>query len=143
MATTETAVFEVLNPLELHPVADEILGLFPADRIFTLEGPMGSGKTTLVQAFCKALGCNDTVASPTFTLVNEYRSNKGEPLYHFDFYRINSPAEVFDMGFEEYLYSGNYCFIEWPSIAGAFLSGSEVKITIGVSGASRKITVSK
>jgi len=143
MATTETAVFEALHPHELTHVADEILGMFPSDRVFTLEGPMGSGKTTLVQAFCRILKCDDTVASPTFTLVNEYRSGNGNPVYHFDFYRINSPAEVFDMGFEDYLYSGNYCFIEWPAVAGEFLTGSEVKLTISVSGASRKITVSK
>ena len=75
---------------------------------------MGAGKTTLIQAICHFLGSEDYVTSPTFALINEYTQKDLSPVYHFDFYRIKDIEEVFDIGYEDYLYSGNYCFIEWP-----------------------------
>ncbi|MCA0932118.1 tRNA (adenosine(37)-N6)-threonylcarbamoyltransferase complex ATPase subunit type 1 TsaE [Lutimonas saemankumensis] len=83
-------------------------------RILLFDGPMGSGKTTLIKEISKQLEVNDVTSSPTFSLVNEYLSNTGETVYHFDFYRIEDEEEAFDMGIEEYLDSGAWCFIEWP-----------------------------
>lgn len=83
-------------------------------RILLFDGPMGSGKTTLIKEISNHLGVKDVTSSPTFSLVNEYLSNTGETVYHFDFYRIEDEEEAFDMGIEEYLDSGSWCFIEWP-----------------------------
>ena len=98
---------------ELQTIAQQIIDSYKNDRIFILEGEMGAGKTTLTKSICKHLGANDNVCSPTFAIVNQYFSEKAGDIYHFDFYRINKEQEAFDIGFEEYLYSGNYCFIEW------------------------------
>jgi tRNA threonylcarbamoyladenosine biosynthesis protein TsaE len=84
-------------------------------KVWLFEGEMGAGKTTLVKAICKAFGVEDTVSSPTFSIVNEYRNADDEIFYHFDFYRIKDEYEAMDIGCEEYFYSGNFCFIEWPS----------------------------
>ena len=84
---------------------------------FAFYGSMGAGKTTFIKALCKALGVQGSVTSPTFALVNEYRAGANRMVYHFDFYRINKPEEVFDFGCEEYFASGNYCFVEWPEKA--------------------------
>lgn len=102
------------TPTDLNGVADRILKFFPGKRVFALYGEMGAGKTTLIKSLCHKLGVEDVVVSPTFSLINEYRTNRGEPVYHFDFYRINSLSEAYDMGYEEYFYSNNFCFIEWP-----------------------------
>ncbi len=82
-------------------------------RVILFNGNMGVGKTTFIKALSKALGVQDTTSSPTFSLVNEYRTNGDEPVYHFDVYRLNSESEALDMGIDEYLYSGAWCFIEW------------------------------
>ncbi len=102
------------TPEDLTIAATMILEEMSSERIFAFYGEMGSGKTTLIKAFCGVLGSRDMVHSPTFSLVNEYEDDQGESLYHFDFYRIKTIGEVYDMGFEEYVYSGNYCFMEWP-----------------------------
>ena len=86
-------------------------------RHFAFYGAMGAGKTTFIKALCKALGVTGVVASPTFALVNEYNAGNNGMVYHFDFYRINKPEEVFDFGCEEYFASGGYCFVEWPEKA--------------------------
>lgn len=98
---------------DLKLIAQKIIENYKNDRIFILEGKMGAGKTTLTKYICEILGANDNVCSPTFAIVNQYYSEKAGDIYHFDFYRINKEQEAFDIGFEEYLYSGNYCFIEW------------------------------
>jgi tRNA threonylcarbamoyladenosine biosynthesis protein TsaE len=98
---------------ELYPVADEIIKQSSLSKIFAFFGEMGAGKTTLIKKVCEKLEVKDRVSSPTFSLLNEYETHTGEIIYHFDFFRIKSPAEAIDIGFDEYLYSGNLCLIEW------------------------------
>ena len=103
---------------DLPVAASQIISFSGANKIFLFYGDMGAGKTTLIKILCAKLGVEDSVTSPTFSIVNEYAGNEG-PVYHFDFYRLKSQNEALDMGYEEYFYSGNYCFIEWPEkIAG-------------------------
>jgi tRNA threonylcarbamoyladenosine biosynthesis protein TsaE len=91
---------------------------------------MGNGKTTLIKQLCKKLGVSESTSSPTFSIVNEYKTDKNNTIYHFDFYRIKNESEVLDFGYEEYLYSGNYCFIEWPEKIPNMLPDDVVKVTI-------------
>ena len=100
---------------------------------------MGAGKTTIIKAVCRALGAEDTVSSPTFTLVNEYETVSGEILYHIDFYRIKKKEEVLDFGIEEYFFSGCYCLMEWPELIGEILPGETVKISITVDDKEQRI----
>ena len=103
----------VQNLSELPGAASQILSAFADTRVFLLYGSMGAGKTTFVKAICEQLGVTDSTSSPTFSIVNQYSYPQGN-VYHFDFYRIKDEQEAFDMGYEEYFYSGDYCFIEWP-----------------------------
>lgn len=98
---------------DLPEVAASLLKNFPSSRIFLFFGEMGAGKTTFIKTLCSNLGVADAVSSPTYSIVNEYQSAKGK-VYHFDFYRLKNETEALDMGYEEYLDDGNYCFIEWP-----------------------------
>jgi tRNA threonylcarbamoyladenosine biosynthesis protein TsaE len=91
---------------------------------------MGAGKTTFTKAICECLGVEDVINSPTFAIVNEYRSGTGELIYHFDFYRIKKLEEVYDMGYEDYFYSGALCFIEWPELVEELLPENTIKVTI-------------
>lgn len=101
------------------------------DTVFAFYGKMGAGKTTFVKAICEELGVEDTITSPTFAIVNEYRSDlAGELIYHFDFYRIKKLDEVYDMGYEDYFYSGAICFIEWPELVEELLPCNTVKVSI-------------
>ncbi|WP_338376672.1 tRNA (adenosine(37)-N6)-threonylcarbamoyltransferase complex ATPase subunit type 1 TsaE [uncultured Flavobacterium sp.] len=99
---------------EIHDVAKKILALPGLKKIITFDASMGVGKTTLIKALVKELDVSDNGSSPTFSLVNEYRTTELEPIYHFDLYRLNNEIEGYDMGLDEYFYSGNWCFIEWP-----------------------------
>lgn len=99
---------------ELPMVAEQVIDALDGRSVVALFGPMGAGKTTLVSVIMEHLGSADTVTSPTFALVNQYYTADNQPVYHFDFYRINSLAEAFDMGYEEYFYSGDLCLVEWP-----------------------------
>ena len=99
--------------------------------VFAFYGKMGAGKTTFIKAVCEELGVTDVVNSPTFSIVNEYRSDTtGELIYHFDFYRIKKLDEVYDMGYEDYFYSGAPCFLEWPELIEEILPNDAVKVTI-------------
>lgn len=101
------------------------------NTVFAFYGAMGAGKTTFVKALCEVLGVtDDTVTSPTFAIVNEYRADGGELIYHFDFYRVKRLEEVYDMGYEDYFYSGALCFIEWPELVEELLPEDTVRVTI-------------
>lgn len=100
-------------------------------RVFAFYGKMGAGKTTFIKAVCENLGVTDVITSPTFAIVNEYTSEtSGDTIYHFDFYRIKKIEEVYDMGYEEYFYSGSLCFIEWPELIEGLLPDDATKVTI-------------
>lgn len=128
----------------LDGIAGELLALFPEQRVFAFYGKLGAGKTTLIKKICKQLQVTDEVTSPTFSLINQYITRKGEPVYHFDFYRINKTEEVFDIGYEEFLYSGDYCFIEWPEKVAELLPENYVYVGINETGreGSREIELS-
>lgn len=128
---------------ELDNAASKILTFDAHNRIFLFYGEMGAGKTTLIKSLCKQLGTGDNVTSPTFAIVNEYTGAKSN-IYHFDFYRLKNQSEAMDIGFEEYLYSGNYCFIEWPEKIPDLLPLHYVTVKIQALDAnSRSITVQK
>lgn len=122
--------FNNIGLSDLNHVAEKIISVYNEDRIFCFYGIMGSGKTTLIKSICNYLGVKNLTSSPTFSIVNEYITIKDEILYHFDFYRIKSISEVYDIGYEDYFYSGNYCFIEWPEKISELLSIDFVKIDI-------------
>src|SRR3972149_1006446 len=125
-------VIEIKNVSEIDIPAKLILENKGDYKIFAFFGSMGAGKTTLIKAICKQLKVNENVASPTFSLINEYTNPEGEKIYHFDFYRINKIEEIFDFGYEEYFYSGCLCFIEWPEIIADLLPPRTKKIVIRV-----------
>ncbi len=126
----ETLIARTLD--DLPTIALKILEEMTDDRIFALKGKMGAGKTTLIKAFCDVLEVNDVVTSPTFALINEYQTDNTNRVYHFDFYRIKKLEEVFDIGYEEYFYSGEYCFIEWPEMIWELLPESFVYVNVEV-----------
>src|SRR5450759_2792608 len=116
----------------LSAAAKKFLKHSGENKIFAFYGSMGAGKTTIIKAICEVLGAVDIVSSPTFTLVNEYRTSKGETLYHIDFYRIKKQEEVFDFGIEEYLSGDSYCFMEWPELVEEILPPGTVSVRITV-----------
>lgn len=118
---------------ELPLVAEALLQEFPDDRVFCFYGEMGAGKTTFIKVVCQQLGATDTTSSPTFAIVNEYLTRDEESIYHFDFYRIEKLADAYEIGVEDYLYSGNYCFLEWPENIPELIQPEfvKVKITVG------------
>ncbi len=127
----------------IHEAAREFITAMGDNTVFALYGKMGAGKTTFVKALCQELGVEDVVTSPTFAVINEYRSDiAGELIYHFDFYRIKKLEEVYDMGYEDYFYSGALCFIEWPELIEELLPGNTVRVTIEeLEDGSRKLTM--
>ena len=113
-------------------------------KIFAFYGSMGAGKTTIIKAVCELLGAVDIISSPTFTLVNEYRTSGGETLYHIDFYRIKKQEEVYDFGIEEYLTGDSYCFMEWPELIEEILPPETVIVRISVNeNEQRTLSISK
>ena len=127
----------------IHEAAREFIAAMGDNTVFALYGKMGAGKTTFIKALCQELGVEDVVTSPTFAVINEYRSDiAGELIYHFDFYRIKKLEEVYDMGYEDYFYSGALCFIEWPERVEELLPGNTIKVTIEeLEDGSRKLTM--
>lgn len=127
----------------IEDAAREFIGQMGDDTVFAFYGKMGAGKTTFIKALCKLLGVEDEVNSPTFAIINEYRSQTtAELIYHFDFYRIKKLEEVYDLGYEDYFYSGALCFIEWPELVEELLPSDAKKVTITEnSDGSRMITL--
>lgn len=123
-----------IDTLEALPgAARQFVAAMGDDTIFAFRGGMGAGKTTFIQAVCRALGVTDPVTSPSFAIVNEYRSDStGELVYHFDFYRVKKIDEVYDMGYEDYFYSGALCFIEWPELVEELLPADAVRVEVEV-----------
>ena len=130
-----------INSLDsIHEAARQFIAAMGDNTVFAFYGKMGAGKTTFIKAVCEELGVTDVINSPTFAIVNEYRSDSGELIYHFDFYRIKKLEEVYDMGYEDYFYSGALCFIEWPELIEDVLPGDAVKVYIDeLEDGSRKI----
>ena len=121
---------------DLEQAAKKLIDYFSDQKIFAFYGKMGVGKTAFIQAICRYLGSADNITSPTFALINEYFDVNHQPIYHMDFYRIKNLEEVFDLGYEDYFYSGNYCLIEWPEKIEPLLPGRfvEVRIELGAGG---------
>ena len=118
---------------QIHEAARQFVEAMGNSTVFAFYGKMGAGKTTFIKAVCEELGVSDVITSPTFAIVNEYRSDRtGELIYHFDFYRIKKLEEVYDMGYEDYFYSGAVCFIEWPELIEELLPEDAIHITIDV-----------
>ena len=128
---------------QIHEAARQFIDCMGENTVFAFYGKMGAGKTTFIKAVCEELGVTDTITSPTFAIVNEYRSDTtGELIYHFDFYRIKRLEEVYDMGYEDYFYSGAVCFIEWPELVEELLPEDAVKVSIAeTEGGERLITL--
>lgn len=134
MSTADKPVFRATATSvdALSQIAHDLLNTFENDRVFAFYAPMGAGKTTFIQALCSALGSDDIVTSPTFALVNEYQDKDRNPIFHFDFYRIEDLEEVYDIGYEEYIYSDHFCFIEWPEMIAPLLPERIIRIEIEV-----------
>lgn len=111
-------------------MARGMLDAFPDERFFAFFGSMGVGKTTLIKEMCAVLGSQDNVCSPTFAIINEYSTGDDRPIYHFDFYRLKNLDEAYDIGYEEYFYSGDYCFTEWTEKIEALLPDCYVRVDI-------------
>ncbi|MGN0068276.1 MAG: tRNA (adenosine(37)-N6)-threonylcarbamoyltransferase complex ATPase subunit type 1 TsaE [Prevotella sp.] len=126
-----------MERLTIHTIGDiqqeakQFVENMDGHTVFAFYGKMGAGKTTFIKAVCECLGVEDNVTSPTFAIVNEYQSRAtGQDIYHFDFYRIKKIEEVYDMGYEDYFYSGNICFIEWPELIEELLPEDAIRISI-------------
>lgn len=116
---------------QIHNVAKQFIDNIGTGKVFAFYGKMGSGKTTFIKAICEELGVTDVITSPTFAIVNEYHSEQtSKPIFHFDFYRIKKLEEVYDMGYEDYFYSGSLCFLEWPELIEEILPTDVVKVKI-------------
>lgn len=115
---------------EIKNVAKQFIAQLGDNKIFVFFGSMGAGKTTFIKAICEELGVEDAINSPTFAIVNEYKTKDNSSIYHFDFYRINNIEEVYDLGYEDYFYSGNLCFIEWPEKIKGLIPENAVKVYI-------------
>lgn len=125
---------------QLPEVAAQLLEVFAEERFFAFFGKMGVGKTTLIKEMCHQLGVADNVCSPTFAIVNAYSTAEGMPVYHFDFYRLKSAVEAYDIGYEEYFYSGDYCFTEWTEKIEELLPERYVRVEIEEADGIRTLT---
>nr|WP_294791593.1 tRNA (adenosine(37)-N6)-threonylcarbamoyltransferase complex ATPase subunit type 1 TsaE [uncultured Mucilaginibacter sp.] len=135
--------FTAISVSDLSAIAQKLLNFAGDDRIFLFHGEMGAGKTTFIKALCAQLGVDSPVSSPTFAIINEYVGEKHR-IYHFDFYRLKTQTEALDMGCEEYFYSGDYCFIEWPDKIPDMLPSHYISVNINVlNDNTRKISFEK
>lgn len=137
-------IFEINSIDELSKVSDFLVSMREKSNIIAFYGNMGAGKTTLIKNLCSKLGVQDEVNSPTFALVNEYQTDAFDSIFHFDFYRIKSLEEVFDIGYEDYFYGGSLCLLEWPELIDPLMPEHfiKVEITLGDTDTSRKIICS-
>jgi hydrolase, P-loop family len=120
-----------INSLDtIHETAKEFIKGMGDGKVFAFYGKMGAGKTTFIKALCEVLGVKDVITSPTFAIINEYTDGNDNPIYHFDFYRIKKLEEIYDMGYEDYFYSGNLCLLEWPELVEDVLPENVIKVTI-------------
>ena len=120
-----------INSLDtIHEAAKEFIKGMGDGKVFAFYGKMGAGKTTFIKALCEVLGVKDVITSPTFAIINEYTDGNDNPIYHYDFYRIKKLEEVYDMGYEDYFYSGNLCLLEWPELVEDVLPENVIKVTI-------------
>lgn len=126
---------------ELELIAADLIAGFPDQRLFVLSGSMGAGKTTLIQSLCRVLQVVDVVNSPTFSIVNEYLTAEGSSVFHFDLYRLRKEEELLDIGYEDYFYSGSYCFVEWPEMAAGLIPDDCIHIRITVDEISSERTI--
>jgi tRNA threonylcarbamoyladenosine biosynthesis protein TsaE len=117
---------------EIHQAATDFLSRVGTKKHFAFYGSMGAGKTTFIKALCDILKVTDNVSSPSFAIVNEYQTEKGDSIFHFDFYRIKSIEEVFNLGYEDYFYASEYCFVEWPELVEELLPDHFIKVNIQV-----------
>ncbi|MBC7696622.1 MAG: tRNA (adenosine(37)-N6)-threonylcarbamoyltransferase complex ATPase subunit type 1 TsaE [Burkholderiales bacterium] len=113
---------DISNLKHHDDAAAQLIEFAGAERVFLFDAPMGAGKTTFIKTLCRRLHITDTMSSPTYSIVNEYHTNSNLKLFHFDLYRIKTAEELYELGFEEYVLSGNYVFIEWPELSLSFLS---------------------
>ena len=139
----KTVEIQIENLSEIQKSAHEFIEKMGDAVVFAFSGEMGAGKTTFIKAICEALGVEDVINSPTFSIVNEYRSQSGELIYHFDFYRIDKIEEAYDFGYEDYLYSGALCFIEWPEKILDLLPPDHVTVTIQINEDNSRTVTSK
>lgn len=116
---------------ELKHAAEQLISFGGSEKIFLFYGEMGAGKTTLIKSLCERLGVKEPATSPTFSIVNEYQGESTK-IYHFDFYRLKNQSEALDLGYEEYFYSGNYCFIEWPEKIPDLLPDHYIQVDVQV-----------
>lgn len=130
---------EINNLQDINEAAQKFIQEMGDNKVFAFYGNMGAGKTTFIKAICDELGVIETVSSPTFAIINEYRDKMSNPIYHFDFYRINKLEEAFDFGYEDYFYSGNLCFIEWPELVESILPDNAVRIAVMVTDQGERI----
>jgi len=135
-----TAEFKAPTISDLQQVSEHLSKLSLDENIILFSGEIGAGKTTLIKAFCRHLGVEDAVSSPTFSLVNEYEGRDGN-IYHFDLYRIQSEEELYDIGYEDYFFSGYLCLVEWPEMARGIIPKNHVSVKIRVENDQRIITV--
>ena len=121
---------KIENIEHIRAAAREFINHIGDHRVFAFYGKMGAGKTTFIKAVCEELGVEDVITSPTFAIVNEYQVSDKTPIYHFDFYRVKKLEEAYDMGYEDYFYSGSLCFIEWPELIEDILPDDAVRVSI-------------
>jgi tRNA threonylcarbamoyladenosine biosynthesis protein TsaE len=135
--------FIVGKEKELKGLSQKLIEKYRQQRIFAFSGELGTGKTTFIKYICDVLGVRDLVRSPTFTIMNQYSGPDGSAIYHFDFYRIKNIREVYDLGYEEFFYSGNYCFIEWAEHINELLPNGTIRIEMDIKENKREIVIRK